>query len=370
MYYAVKNGIEKRIESWKIIVPLFDNNQKPFTEKIIESMKSKIVDEFGGLTSFNVIGYWEKGEKLFFDKSITIIVDVTIKDHERASTFFINLKEELRKELRQERIYVTFENEKSELLSINEFLQELGFEIPADQLQKITQENIDRLIAQSDALKRRFSYKTISLKRNRKPKKIIWEREILGIKILTELEDNYPNNAIILPADNLEMYFTEGVFGKPLIIIGDYEYQSYILDKEKRRYIVGDPNTFSKYDKGDEEPLYGPHPWHGTLKTSEFIPTFTEEILINYIILRELGIRGIKVNVGSDGSMQFGGDTLLICPAVIPDQKIQKVLLKNLKKAINLYESGAIDEIALLQAKVMNRYNEKKAATKRSQNIT
>jgi len=76
------------------------------------------------------------------------------------------------------------------------------------------------------------------------------------------------------------------------------------LDTERRRYIVGDPELFSNYDKGDLEPLYGPHAWHGTLRTSEFIPTYIEELLINYIILRELGTgqERILMNVGSDGS--------------------------------------------------------------------
>jgi len=281
------------------------------------------------------------------------------------------LKEELRKELRQEKIYITFENEASELLSFNEFLQELGFEIPAGQPQSLTQENINKLIDESDIVRKRLSYKTLILERNKESKKIIWEREILGIKILTEVEDNYPIDAVILPADNLEMYFKEGVFGRPLVIIGDYEYQSYILDKEKRRYIVGDQKLFSKYDKDDIEPLYGPHEWHGMLRTSEFILTFVEQILMNYIILRELGGGKDRINivVGSDGSRQSIGGILLLCPAVIPDQTIQRVIIDKFITGKNLYESGTIDEIALMQAKVMNRYNEKKAMIRGSKNL-
>lgn len=369
MYYATKNGVEKRVESWKIIIPLSDNQQKGFPEKIIEVTKSNIINEFGGLTSCNVVGYWKSGRDIFFDKSIMIIVDISVKNHKTASTFFVNLKKKLRQKLRQEKVYVTCESQKSELLSDNEFLRELGFEIPVDQPQQLTQENINKLVGKLGIVEKRLGYKTLSLKRNKKSKKIIWEREILGIKILTEIEDSYPKDVVILPADNLEMYFTEDSFGKPLIIIGDYEYQSYILDKEKRRYIVGESGIFSKYDKGNKEPLYGPHPWHGMLRTSQFIPTFADQILINYIILRELGIEKhkIKINVGSDGSRQRGGGKLLRCPAIIPDQKVQKVIIKSLKKAIDSYESGVIDEIALMQAKVMNRYNEKRALIQGSQ---
>lgn len=370
MYYATSNGIAKRIESWKIVIPSFDNQKKPFPEKVMEGIKSKIIGEFGGLTAINTVGYWKSGRQLFSDEGRIIIVDMPVKDHKRASTFFADLKDQLRTELRQEKIYVTFENAVSELLSVNEFLQELGFEIPPDQPQSITQESINKLVEQSDAVRKRLGYRTLSLIRDEESRKIIWVREILGARISTQIEDNYPADIVILPADNLETYFEEGTFGKPLVIIGDYEFQSYILDEEKRRYIVGEPNSFSKYDKGDVEPLYGPHAWHGMLRTSEFIPTFVEEILINYILLRELGQKGrINVVVGSDGSRQSIGDILLRCPAVIPDRAVQLAIIENFIKAKKLYESGTIDEIALMQAKVMNRYNEKKAMIRGSRNL-
>lgn len=366
MYFATKNGVEKRIESWKIIIPLKDNQKQPFSEKIIDSIKSKIISEFGGFTSINVVGHWKSGKTSYIDKNIMIITDIPVKEHEIASKFFIDLKHHLMKKLGQEKIYITLESEKSELLSINEFLQELGFEVTHDQPQELTQDNIEKLTKESGIIDRRLSYKTLNLIRDRKLGKIKWEREILGIKIVTEIEDNFPKDAIILSADNLEKYFSVELFGKNLIIFGDYEYQSFILDKKKRRFIVGEPNKFSQYDEGDKEPLYGPHDWHGTLRTSEFIPTFVEQILINYIILRESGVPRdkISINVGSDGSMQMGNAKLMFCPAPIPDKKIQKVIIENLHKAIELYESGSIDEIGLMQAKVLNRYNEKKAMMK------
>lgn len=365
MYSATEKGVEKRIESWQINIPLSDNQQQPFSKEIIETIKSKILTKFGGLTSFNVVGNWKSGEKLYIDKNIVIIIDIPVKYHGAASTFFMELKVELMKELRQEKIYITMENEKSELLSFNEFLQELGFEVGSGQNQQLTQDNIEKLIKESNIVSRRLSYRTLNLIRDKRTRKIIWEREILGIKIVTKIEDNYPQDAVVLPADGLEKYFSEELFGKNIIIIGDYEYQAYILDKEKRKYILGHPQNFSKYDKGDEEPLYS-HSWHGLLRTSEFIPTFVEQILINYILLREMGVSKdkIRINVGSDGSMQAGEPYLLMCPAIIPDTEIQKVILDYVKKVVNLYETGSIDEIALMQAKVMNRSNEKKGILK------
>jgi len=359
--------VEKRIESWKIVIPLFDNKKRPIPENIIKTVKNSIVDKFGGFTSYEVIGYWESGKQKFIDNNIIIIVDIPVKDHDKSSSFFLKLKEDLRKDLKQEKIYITHEESKSELLTINEFLKELGFEIPLDQQQYFSQSNIDKLVKESDIIKKRFGYKTIKIERKQDSGLIEWEREILGIKLKTSIQDVFPKDAILLPADRLDRYFTKENFGKPLIIIGDYEYQSYILDIEKQRYVIDDPSSFEKYNKGKKEPLYGPHEWHGVLKTSEFIPVFTGQVLINYILCRELGIPRdhIHINVGSDGALildNIGHKILFACPGPIPDEDVKEILIKKIREAITKYENGTIDEIALMQAKVKNRYNDKKAA--------
>ena len=365
MYYLAENGIEKSIETWKVIAPLHDNDNREFPEELINSVRTKVINEFGGLTAINVVGQWQSGKELFTDRNIQVIVDVPIKDHKRTTAFFLNLKDELGEELKQHKIYVTFENGASELLSVNEFLQELGFEINSSQRQSLTQDDIRRLIERSDKVQTRSGYRTLSLTRNTESKILVWEREILGTKLCTKIEDNYPNNAFILSADNLEQYFKTDTFGKPLVVIGNYEYQSFILDKERRHYIIGHPEVFSAYDKGDEEPKFF-HEWHGALRTSQFIVIYLEELLVNYIILRELVAQKERIimNVGSDGAMQSGGGLLLRCPAHIPRKEVQTTILDGFIKAKNLYENGMIDEIALMQAKVLNRYNEKKAMAK------
>ncbi len=226
----------------------------------------------------------------------------------------------------------------------------------------MTQDDIRRLIEQSDKVKTRSGYRTLSLTRNTEAKTLVWEREILGTKLCTSIEDHFPADAVILSADNLERYFNKNTFGKPLVVVGNYEYQSFILDKEQRRYVLGHPEAFAKYNKGDKEPKFF-HEWHGALKTSEFIPTYVEELLVNYIILRELGAskERITINVGSDGSYQHISGFLFHCPAHIPDKEVQIAILDNFIKAKNLYENGAIDEITIMQVKVRNRYSEKKA---------
>ncbi|MBA7662227.1 hypothetical protein ES703_70253 [subsurface metagenome] len=73
--------------------------------------------------------------------------------------------------------------------------------------------------------------------------------------------------------------------------------------------------------------------------------------------------------VGSDGARQSVGSFLLLCPAVIPDKEVQKAILDNFIKAKSLYENDTIDKVALMQAKVLNRYNEKKAMIMGSRNL-
>jgi len=35
MYFTTQNGVEKRIESWKIIIPLLDNEKRHFPKDVI-----------------------------------------------------------------------------------------------------------------------------------------------------------------------------------------------------------------------------------------------------------------------------------------------------------------------------------------------
>lgn len=100
MYYPTNNGVEKRIESWKLVVPLYDNKSKRFRKEVIDAIKSNIVGEFGGFSGISTIGGWESGERVFYDENTTIIVDIPVKDHNKASGFFAALKEKLRQELR------------------------------------------------------------------------------------------------------------------------------------------------------------------------------------------------------------------------------------------------------------------------------
>ena len=302
MYYLSGNGVEKSVETWNIIVPLFDNDKNKFPKNIIAAVKSKVVQEFGGLTEINVIGQWQSGKELYTDRNIQIIVDIPVKDHLETSAFFLGLKDNLRKELKQEKIYVKLEKSSSELLTFSEFLQELGFEVSYEQSQSFTQDNIKNIIEQLDKVQIRSDYHTLKITRDIRTKNIIWEREILGMRLVTNINDCYPIDVYIVSADKLETYFTKEHFGKPLVVIGDYEYQSFILDKNKIVHLL-DPDSFVQYIEENGEPKYE-HEWHGRMDTSEFIPTYIEELLVNYVILREMRNQDkIIMNVGSNGEV-------------------------------------------------------------------
>jgi len=149
------------LESWSLVVPLHDNQGKAFEEEVIHKIKGKIIDRFSGMTAVNVVGSWKGGQQVFEDKNIMLLIDVPSKDSAETSEYFLNLKLELMKELAQEKIYVTKVGEKSELITANEFLQELGFEVPSDQPQAFSQANIEKLVSKSEIAKNRLTYKTI-----------------------------------------------------------------------------------------------------------------------------------------------------------------------------------------------------------------
>jgi Glu-tRNA(Gln) amidotransferase subunit E-like FAD-binding protein len=57
---------------------------------------------------------------------------------------------------------------------------------------------------------------------------------------------------------------------------------------------------------------------------------------------------------------------LFHCPAVIPEEVVQKEIMRCLDTALNNYESGTFNPIAVLQAKAKNSYILKRAFVRRS----
>src|SRR5437667_330551 len=134
MYQLSESTVTKRVESWKLIVPLHDNNGVDFDQQLIESITQGIVDNFPGLTAINCVGHWRSGRQTYKDRNLELIVDVTITDSSLAEKFFAKYKADLAEHLQQAKIYLTREQSKTEVISYDEFFSEVGLEISAGAL--------------------------------------------------------------------------------------------------------------------------------------------------------------------------------------------------------------------------------------------
>ena len=118
-----------------------------------------------------------------------------------------------------------------EFISYDEFFDEVGMEINnLDMKKKIL---VSQIIKQQKFIIQRLGYETTYLHRDREKKKIIWERKICGIIIKSEFEDFYPDEMILVAADQFEKLgdaiYDPRTKNKYIVVIGHYEYQNYIL---------------------------------------------------------------------------------------------------------------------------------------------
>lgn len=365
MYSLRQNGIFKKLETWNIIIPLHDNDGKEFSKEVIDKILDTISLNYPGFTIVNCIGYWKNQVETFKDKNHQIIVDAMPSDSEASFAFFFNLKDDLAKQLRQDKIYVTKSENKEELLSFKEFFQELGIEHTSsgsDSDYDLAKE----IVSKPEFIVRRLGYETVVLIRDTAKGKIIWERKICGLRIKSEFEDNLPTDAILIGADQLDT-LGEAIFGDKLIVlIGNYEFQKFILEKFSYRPLVEAnladiTNSVTFLDK-QKNPI----------DTKKFIEYFSTTVFCNYMAFREENYlqEEIRLNVGSDGSMQIGqsetkGKYLLHSPAIIKDPKIQLEIIRCLYETVTLFEKNKLDPIALLQAKARNSYISNRAILRR-----
>lgn len=365
MYSVTQNGVIKKLETWNVIVPLHDNDGKDFSQQDIDNILEYISLNYPGFTIVNCLGYWKNQQEVFKDKNYQIIVDALPSDSEKSIAFFSNLKNDLARQLRQEKVYVTKTGNKEELLSFKEFFQDLGIEHTSaspDDNYTLAKE----MVSQPDFILKRLGYETLVIQRDTTNKKIIWERKICGLRIKSEIEDNIPDNAILIGADQLDT-LGEAIFGDKLIVlIGNYEYQKFILEKFSYRPLVeanmtGISNTVAFLDKK-----------RNPIDTKKFIELFAMSVFCNYIAFREENYlqSEIRINVGSDGSMQIGenkknGNYILHSPAIIKDQKVQLEIIRCVETLVDLFETNRLEPIALMQAKARNSYINNRAILRR-----
>src|SRR5947209_5900851 len=105
MYQLGESTVTKRVESWKLIVPLHDNSGIDFDQGLIDSITQGIVDTFPGLTAINCVGHWRSGQQTYQDRNLELIIDVSPTDSGLAEKFFAKYKTDLAEHLQQSKIY-------------------------------------------------------------------------------------------------------------------------------------------------------------------------------------------------------------------------------------------------------------------------
>jgi hypothetical protein len=358
MYLATENGIIKKLETWNLTIPLHDNDGIKFSENKIEEILEYISVTYPGFTIVSCIGLWKDQKQVYKDENYQVIIDTVSSNAKESMTFFSNLKSNLAKKLNQEKIYLTKTNDKEEILSYREFFEEVGLEIDYKNNSNEVNINIAQQIVNSqDFVFKRLAFETVVLVRDSAQNKIIWERNICGVRLKTEFDDLFPKDSIILGADQIDK-LGDAIFGKKLIVlIGKYEYQNYILEKFAFKSLVnaelGELNDEVSFRDRQGNPI----------TTKRFVELFSMSIFCNYLALREENYLSneIKVNVGKDGSMQIGesqvnGNILLHTPAIIKNKVVQIEIIRCVNECVRLFENNKIDAIALLQAKARNNY--------------
>ena len=362
MYSINKTGIIKKLESWQLIIPLVDNSTNRFSQTTIDEILENIAITFPGYTMVNCMGVWKDETQTYKDENLQIIIDTLPSSNADTTLFFNNLKSELCKTLGQEKIYVTKTGNKEELISFNEFFTDLGLELQTSDNADDNFKLAEQIVNNQDFILKRLAYETLVLQRDLENKKIIWERKICGIRLKSQFDDNLSSDAILCGADQLNQLGDAIFKNQEIIIVGDYEYQKYFLEKVSYKPLIEAKLGSLKNSLAfiDQE--------GNSIKTKKFIELFTMTVFSNYMVLREENFQDseIKINVGKDGSMQIGeniknGNYLFHCPATIEQKEVQQLILDCLKQAISQYENNELDPIALLQTKARTKYVKNRA---------
>ena len=128
-YTVTKNGVLKAVETWQITIPLHDNQNKPYPDKLINEIREDVFKNFNADTEVKTVGRWKQNQRICKDKNIRIEVDVCTKEHDRAESYMAKAKRKLKSDLKQDSIYVTVSHARFELLSLEEFANDIGLTI-------------------------------------------------------------------------------------------------------------------------------------------------------------------------------------------------------------------------------------------------
>jgi hypothetical protein len=94
------------VKEYELFLPLSDNNGVPFDLAFIPSLRVRLLEQFGGVTFFPQPneGYWQMAGVTYRDE--IVIFRVVSSNQRTARRFFRQLKEELKRALRQEEILI------------------------------------------------------------------------------------------------------------------------------------------------------------------------------------------------------------------------------------------------------------------------
>ena len=94
------------MREYELYVPLHYNDGRSIEGGKLDSLKQRLIDEFGGLTHFpqKNEGVWKVGRHTFRDQ--IVILRVIADDSVRAEKFFAELKEQLKRDLAQADVLV------------------------------------------------------------------------------------------------------------------------------------------------------------------------------------------------------------------------------------------------------------------------
>lgn len=362
MYKVTDTGVLKTVESWSIVVPLHDNDGNPFDKAVVDNVLQEILLNYPGFSVTNTLGYWKGSDQVFVDRNYQVLIDSVPDNATDSLKFFANLKKELQIRLTQEKVYVTKQDSKQELLSFDEFFTEVGVQVQSADVKNEAYRVAKRMAHSIDFVLQRLGYETSILRRDKARKMIVWERKICGVKLRSEFDDTLPAGVRVVAADQFAEVGAALAGQESFAIVGGYEFLLYILDRSNHRCLV----DASDIEVGRYHSPYCLSPTGEPLDVKSFVEEFTMSIFTNCVILREEGFlpEEVKVSVGADGSLQWTSQPesfLLHSPASIPEKEIQLRVINCLSTALDLYETNAADPIAILQAKAKNAYFLKRA---------
>jgi hypothetical protein len=356
MYRPEEKCVMKGLETWTIIVPVRDNDEKPIQNRTIRSINNQISKEFGGMTSVNCSGIWKNGRKIYDEKNCQISVDVDPVHNSHTSSFFMNLKKKLKKSLKQDKIYVTKTLAKEEQLSFEEFFNEVERESLYSPNNDIAnRKNAIKLCKNRKFILKHSINKTIGFYRIPERQTICWERQIFGFTIKTEFKDVYTDDVILCATDDIDRLDDAAVKNSKILVIGDYEQSFKILEKKSYRQLIeaniSESSEVIEFD-GKE------------MDSKGFIELFTDKLFSDYMILREegfypneIGFEISDTNAIQIASKQGKESYSLQTPVNNISKDVQTEISRCLSELQNRYETKTLDQTALLQSKARNYYS-------------